>query len=283
MVFIKLTNGFGNNLFQYIAGRLLAEYHNKKIVLCPPFEDYYGIQQLNMLNLKYHGVSNYNNDRLTKHVIDQNYQECFNDKYRSNDFVLDGYFENYLYYYNHIEKIKSWFQPLIKSKNNDLIFHLRTGDRLFHAAEYSKFGKPLIRIKSVENALKKIDFDQLIIVSDLPNFERINMDTLKSYTFHTKNGDIEPIVYEWALDYHNSIIKMLSQFSPIFQNDDIYKDFNTIRSSRNILFQHSTTAWWASVLSEANSVGVYGPWRPFKGHWNKNLSNIPLPGWYKWD
>ena len=109
------------------------------------------------------------------------------------------------------------------------------------------------------------------------------MKTLKSYTFHIENLQVEPLVYEWALEYHNSIIKMLSQFSPIFENNEIYKDFNIIRSFKNILFQHSTTAWWASVLSNANSVGVYGPWRPFKGKSNKNLSNIPLPGWYKWD
>jgi hypothetical protein len=56
--------------------------------------------------------------------------------------------------------------------------------------------------------LEKIDFDQLFIVSDLPNFERIDMDTLKSYIFHTEKGDIEPMVYEWALEYHNSIIKL---------------------------------------------------------------------------
>ena len=31
MVIIKLTNGFGNNLFQYIAGRLLAEFHNQSL------------------------------------------------------------------------------------------------------------------------------------------------------------------------------------------------------------------------------------------------------------
>ena len=41
MVIIKLTNGFGNNLFQYIAGRLLAEFHNQKLI-CEPLEvNYY--------------------------------------------------------------------------------------------------------------------------------------------------------------------------------------------------------------------------------------------------
>ena len=281
MVFVKLTNGFGNNLFQYIAGRLLAEYYNKKIVLCPPFENYYGIIQFEKLNLEYDGLSTYCNDNK-KHVNDQNYLECFNDKYGDSNFILDGYFENYLYYINNVEKIKLWFQPVNQRDDNSLILHLRTGDRLFYSSEYTSHGKPLISIQSLELALKNIDFDQLFIVSDLPNFKRIDMKTLKSYTFHIENLQVEPFIYEWALEYHNSIIQMLTQFSPIFQNQEVYKDFDTIRSFKNILFQHSTTAWWASVLSEANSVGVYGPWRPFKRRENKNLSNIPLPGWYKW-
>ena len=46
MIYIKLTNGFGNNLFQYIAGRLLAEKHNNKIILIPPFKDYYGLENI---------------------------------------------------------------------------------------------------------------------------------------------------------------------------------------------------------------------------------------------
>ena len=41
-------------------------------------------------------------------------------------------------------------------------------------------------------------------------------------------------------------------------------------------------AWWAAVLSDTKSVGGYGPWRPYKNN-NKNLSKIPIQGWYKWE
>ncbi|MED5475519.1 MAG: hypothetical protein VX770_05765 [Candidatus Neomarinimicrobiota bacterium] len=283
LVFIKLTNGFGNNLFQYIAGRLLAEFYNKEIVLCPPSTNYYGIKQLTNLNLEYHDLSTSYNSKKVIIANNKNYTECFSNKYRNYDIVVDGYFENYQYYLNHFHKIKSWFQPINKRKDNNLVLHLRTGDRLFYKSEYSSTGKPLISIESVERAIKKINFNQLFIVSDLPKFEIIGMKTLKSYQFHIRPNPSEPIIYQWALDYHNDIIKMLSQFSPVFQNKEIYKDFNTIRSFKNIIFQHSTTAWWASVLSDAETVGVYGPWRPFKGKTNKNLSNVPLSGWYKWD
>ena len=41
MIIVKLTNGFGNNLFQYIAGRLLAEFHKQDIICEPILKNYY--------------------------------------------------------------------------------------------------------------------------------------------------------------------------------------------------------------------------------------------------
>ena len=49
------------------------------------------------------------------------------------------------------------------------------------------------------------------------------------------------------------------------------------------LFQHSTLAWWAAVIGGTKQVGVYGPWRSYKKERNKNLSHIPLPGWFQWE
>jgi hypothetical protein len=49
------------------------------------------------------------------------------------------------------------------------------------------------------------------------------------------------------------------------------------------LFQHSTLAWWAAVIGGTKQVGVYGPWRSYKNERNKNLSHIPLPGWFQWE
>ena len=51
MIYVRLTNGFGNNLFQYSAARILAEFHNTKVVAIPPTKDYYAIKSLNW-NLK---------------------------------------------------------------------------------------------------------------------------------------------------------------------------------------------------------------------------------------
>ena len=52
MIFVKLTNGFGNNLFQYSAAKVLAEYHKTKVSAIPPFPGYYGIEPLKTLGVE---------------------------------------------------------------------------------------------------------------------------------------------------------------------------------------------------------------------------------------
>ena len=53
MVAVRLTNGFGNNLFQYNAARLLADYLGQEIYCVPPAPDYYAIPSLQSLGLKF--------------------------------------------------------------------------------------------------------------------------------------------------------------------------------------------------------------------------------------
>ena len=48
-----------------------------------------------------------------------------------------------------------------------------------------------------------------------------------------------------------------------------------MKSFKQILFQHSTTAVEAAILGNAKTVGVYRSWRPFKKEKNKNLSEVP--------
>ena len=52
---VNLTNGFGNNIFQYSAARLLAEHLGSDLVLIPPTKNYYGIKELENLGIKFIG------------------------------------------------------------------------------------------------------------------------------------------------------------------------------------------------------------------------------------
>ena len=83
MIYIQLTNGFGNNLFQYIAGRLLATFHEQEVVVMPPTQDYYGISEFKKIGI------NVQNAEVPKceNVNDINYTHYFNPKYKNNDFL----------------------------------------------------------------------------------------------------------------------------------------------------------------------------------------------------
>ena len=85
-----------------------------------------------------------------------------------------------------------------------------------------------------------------------------------------------------SVDYFNSLVDCFSKYNPVFKKRSVADDFQFIRGFKNILFQHGTMSWWAAALSEAERVGVYGPWRPWKGASNKNLSNVPIDSWFKW-
>ena len=283
MVFVKLTNGFGNNLFQYIAGRLLAEHHSKRLILVPPFKGYYALNDIEQLNLFYDDISYNIDDKNIIRIQDNEYLLAFNKQMKNNNILLDGYFEDYTFYYDHIDHIKTWFIIPEKKNNNDLVLHLRTGDRLLNKSHYHSNGNPVVGIDKIENAINEFNYSKLYIVSDIPKWKETTINEMKKFKFHVDVDPIHSIDIASAVNYHNTLIKTLNKYDPIIQKNDITSDFNFLLSFNMLLFQHSTMAWWAAVIGGTKQVGVYGPWRPFKGKGNKNLIQIPLKGWFKWE
>ena len=97
---VKLTNGFGNNIFQYVAGRLLADYHKCYFFAIPPSKEYYAIDSLAALGVNFDSnfvVEDY------QIIDDQNYLQAYDSKFASTNFILQGYFENYEFYLPKIE------------------------------------------------------------------------------------------------------------------------------------------------------------------------------------
>ena len=275
-VFVQMTNGFGNNIFQYVAARLLSEFHNNKTYAIAPTQDYYAISCLEKLGIQFSRQSS--NNRLL-YVSDNDYIQAFNSEYSKNNFLLSGYFEDYKYYLNHRDMIKSWFSKVENRQNNDLVIHIRTGDRLFMKNEF--YTKP--KISSYLNAVQQFDFENLHIVTDMPKWDYITAQDLKNIKFHRTIPDDQCVPIDESVEYFNSFVDGFKQYKPDVQKRSVGEDFNFIRSFKNILFEHGTLSWWAAFLSDAEKVGVYGPWRPFKGNKNKNLSQIPLDGWFKWE
>ena len=274
MIYVQLTNGFGNNMFQYVAARLLATSLDQDLVVVPPTENYYGVQELGKLGIEVGGAPPIG----IPEVNDRNYTQCFDDRLRNRDLIVRGYFENYKFFKDNLNLIKSWFPETPTNHSNDLILHFRAGDRLFYKNEFDT--KP--QASNYINAINQFNFNNLYIVTDMPYWDKITVHDLQNMKFHVDVPDSDRVPPESSVNYFNSIVEGLEQFSPQLKKGTVAEDFNFIRSFGNILFQHGTLCWWAAALSNADKVGVYGPWRPWKGDSNKNLSNVGLEGWFKW-
>ena len=275
MIVVKLTNGFGNNLFQYNAGRLLADLLHQEICGVVPSVDYYAIPCLEKLgfNLDCSLPPTY----IT--VGDQQYSTAHHTDFQNNNILLDGYFEDYTIFKDDIDKIKGWYPKIDQRDDNDLVIHFRAGDRLFYKNEFDY--KP--SVEQYINAIQQFYFNQLYIVTDMPKWDYIHGEQLEQMKFHYDVPQNQRVDINLSVDYFNSFVGGFSQFRPIVKKRSLYEDFNFIRSFNNILFEHGTLGWWAATLSNAKRVGVYGPWRRWKGNRNKNLSNMNLPTWFKWE
>jgi len=279
MITVQFTNGFGNNLFQYNAARLLAEFHKKPLYVIPPDPEYYGIEELRKVGIDFELFDESVMTGPAVVVDEQNYRSCFREEHGQLNFILHGYFEDYTLFNEQLDFIKSWYVKVEKRQTKDLVIHFRAGDRLLYKNEF--YMKPTIQ--EYIDAIENFDFDELHIVTDMPNWEHITEEELGRMKFHVDIPEDKRPPAHLSVEYFNSFVDGLKKYNPHVEQRSVSDDFNFIRSFGNILFQHGTLGWWAACLSEAEKVGVYGPWRPWKGEANKNLSQIPLNGWFRWE
>ena len=142
--------------------------------------DYYAIPDLKNL-----GVSFYEKEGNLSSIIkgnDLNYNQLFNKAYSKYSFILNGYFEDYTHFEKDIDKIKSWYTPITKRTDNDLVIHFRAGDRLFYKNEFDT--KPLV--DNYLKAIEQFEFKKLHIITDMPKWEKITIKELQP------NGSARP-------------------------------------------------------------------------------------------
>lgn len=275
MIISLLTNGFGNNIFQCVAGKLLSIHHKVDHFFICEIKNYNCINFLESLGFKH--LKNFNINNAI--VINQDkYNELFNLNIKDKTIILKGFFEDKNIYENNRDLILSFFPKVNKTNNEDLVFHFRTGDRLFYKNEFNF--KP--SASSIKNAIDSFDFNNLYIVTDMYEWKEHTSETIKNLNFHVSVNPEESVDIDNAVSYYNNCFNMLQTYNPIVKNNNVLNDFNFIRSFDKILFQHGTMSWWASFLSDASRIGVYGPWRQWKGLSNKNLSEVSFKNWFQW-
>lgn len=285
---VQFSKGFGNNIFQYCFGRLLAEHHGLKF--SHPSIPHFGIRKkAHRFNKKFkiicpHVVKNNKKDILKlKRELDKCHIKYFGKKNNQINFDFTKhffYFEDYTLYEPYLERIRSWF-PSIKERNSkDLVLHLRLQNRIIQDTHYLD-RVPLEAYTDIMRS--KFEFDKLYIVSDCQEWRYVDKNDIKILHQKFKTTRYSFIPIDDSIKYMNSFIDAFSDFNPIFvHSKNFIDDFNFIRSFDQVLFKNSTFAWWAAVLGGSKKVGVYGPWKPNKGKRNKNLGRADFPGWFSW-
>lgn len=225
---IVWRNGFGNQLFQYAYGKLLAQENNwdlthsgKGRACIVDLLEYNFIQEPN-------DIIQHTDNHITKLTIDYNRKQAVE-------------LENPHMYTNYIDEIRTFYPTVEQTNTDDLVIHVRLGDNgpnIYTPFEWYK--------KAIDD--NNIEFDKMFLVTDEPESE----DARKFQQYY--NAEI----------FSTTTTKTIDQRADNIQ--ETLNDFNFIRQFNKILFSNSTFAWWASLLSNASEIYFNNEWQP--NHYN---------------
>jgi hypothetical protein len=154
-VSVEYIGHFGNNLFQYIVGRLLAERHHLK--LTTPFNH----QHIVAMTPPKEG-EHFNEPSIEVHGHDWSLE---NERPKAHYFVR-GFFQESDFYWQRRDQILAFAKPVTevpKRPSGDLAVHFRLGSDywpgiVIHPSWYQK-------------VLSTTPYDKLFVISDVPDHE----------------------------------------------------------------------------------------------------------------
>jgi len=109
VVSIDFSNGFGNNLFQYIYARLIAEAHGSKLSVSKIGRQKYNKKAFSKLGINLETLPCPKAIKINDKKASLKFLE---KRFNSSNFHIHGYFENCEFYANYIDKIKTWFPKM---------------------------------------------------------------------------------------------------------------------------------------------------------------------------
>ena len=282
---INFTIGFGNNLFQYVYGRLFAEKNNLELV-------HRAIPELDIPEQQ----SAIDRSLPTFYINDSNYKQClYSDINLKNNFIINGYFEDYKFITPQLKNIQTWFTPCKITNKEDAILHLRLQNRLVQESHH----KNHITADSIKNVLSKMQYKRLHIVTDAEKWglhTALDIHKIQEQIKTGPNQSAPWVSTEQSLEYINHLVEELSCLEPIVHcngakmirgsgglRDNFIEDFNLIRSFDKVIVHNSTFSWWAAALSGASQVAIFDPWKIAKepSH-RRNLGKTNFNGWFSW-
>lgn len=269
---VRFTNGVGNNIFQYVYARLLAEHRGME----------FKHPQLGVLSVLENDIKKFPTTYQVKEIrtngIDKiDYHGLFSDPWTGH-ISLKAYPEDFILYTPIMGKIRSWFPKVKTTNTRDLVLHLRMGDRLQMQGCFKN--KNAVAIDDFIKGIHEFSFGRLHIVTDMPEWKPLTEKEFAIMRFHRDVVEEKRASVKQSVDYWNHLFDGLSTFDPIVRaGHSIVSDFEYMRGFKKIMLQHGTLAWWAAALGNADQVSVYGPWRGAK---SINLGWTDLPGWKQW-
>ena len=286
-VIINFTIGFGNNLFQYAYGRLLAKKNGLSL-------HHRAIEEMGI------GASHQVIDKSLRTLVvdDHNYKKVmFASDIKHCNIIVNGYFEDYKFIKPHLGEIRSWFQHPAVTNKEDLILHLRLQNRLIQVSH----NKNHISADAFKRAISNFDYKRLHIVTDAEKWEPYTISDIERIRHEIKIGPNPPTNSPWvepeqSLEYINHLIGGLSDLDPIVHcngknviegsgglRGGFIDDFNLLRSFDQVIVHNSTFSWWAATLSGASKVGIFSPWKIAKPeNQRRNLGDTDYNGWFSW-
>lgn len=286
-VTINFTIGFGNNLFQYTYGRLLAEKNGLS---------------LNHRDIPEVGIEAQTTEpdqSLSLVVVDDsNYKKIFFTQNLSGcNVLINGYFEDYKILKNNLSDVRGWFDKVPMTNKKDLILHLRLQNRLIQVSH----NKNHISVDSFKEAINHFKYDRLHIVTDAEKWSPYTLSDIEKIRHEIAIGPNPPSNSPWveteqSLEYVNHLIEGLDSLNPIVHcngaqtikgsgglRGSFVNDFNLLRSFNQVIVFNSTFSWWAATLSGASKVAVFNPWKIAKlKHQRRNLGETNFEGWINW-
>lgn len=251
---------FGNNLFQYAFGRLVAEQLGYALH-CHPAEDIPGwagieraggvVDRLTLHLAEFEDLPQQlpgeeapgpalrwvKGDRVDWHGQGVNLPYLLNPAHKRR-IVLKGYFQRSEYYHPHKQKIAQWFRMKPKAlkvqfQPDDVVVHLRRS----------------IEMRVLERAL--------------------DLDYYLTQLRAMRPGQ----VYLCGTGIDSATREAFAEFSPREISENGIDTFRILRTAPRIIMANSTFSWWAAYLSDAREV-VYP--RPVFGHMSLDRPEVML-------
>jgi len=285
MVSVKLNGGLGNQMFQYAAARYVAQQKNQKLIIDSTFLKYYPIHQsntrrdyeLNHFNVSAQVLDHKNKyvllllsnklvfklveiiKKLYKNIIIINENNFFASKALEKNYILEGYFQNEVYFKDiaatiHDEfSLKNDLDPQnaklaqIMVNENSVSLHVRRGD-------YTNVNNSTVyHICTKEYFLSAIDYV---------------IQRIQNPTFYIFSDDMDWVKANIILDYPFTYITHNTGASS-------YIDLVLMSKCKHNIISNSTFSWWGAWLNRNNSKVVVAPKFWFKN--SKENDDFTLP------